>query len=169
MDTMVKRRQLLAGAAAWAALAACKGPQSDATGGGPAPSGEPAALASLEPADLAARLADANAAKPRLVHVGPTYLFGKGHIPGSVWGGEGGEAEGIARLTGLAKDWARDAETVVYCGCCPMWRCPNVRPAVKALRSMGFTRVEALNLSTTLRDDWTNKGYPVERGEPRAG
>jgi len=163
MNTMLKRRQVLAGAAAWAALAACKGSRGDATAGGPS-SDPPTTLATLEPADLAARLADASAAKPRVVHVGPTYLFGKGHIPGSVWGGEGGEAEGITRLTGLAKDWARDAETVVYCGCCPMWRCPNVRPAVKALRAMGFTRVEVLNLSTTLRENWTDKGYPLERG-----
>jgi len=160
----MKRRQVLVGAAAWVALAACKRSQDDASAGGSGATGDQAPALLVEPADLAARLADPKSVKPRVVHVGPTYLFGKGHIPGAVWGGEGGEAEGIAHLTAAAKDWARDAETIVYCGCCPMWRCPNVRPAVKALRGMGFTRVATLDLSTTLKDNWTDRGYAIERG-----
>jgi hypothetical protein len=51
---------------------------------------------------------------------------------------------------------------VLYCGCCPWDRCPNVKPAVDALKQMGFTKVKVLYLETNFATDWTGKDYPVE-------
>lgn len=50
-------------------------------------------------------------------------------------------------------------------GCCPETRCPNVRPANTELRKLGFSRVRVLDLPTTLKDDWSDRGHPVEKGE----
>jgi hypothetical protein len=53
---------------------------------------------------------------------------------------------------------------VIYCGCCPWSACPNIKPALDALRSMGFTKVKAMYIPTNLAKDWTEKGYPIESG-----
>ena len=53
---------------------------------------------------------------------------------------------------------------VLYCGCCPWNRCPNVAPAFKLLRDLGFTSVKVLYMANNLGSDWVDKGYPVERG-----
>jgi thiosulfate/3-mercaptopyruvate sulfurtransferase len=53
---------------------------------------------------------------------------------------------------------------VLYCGCCPWIKCPNIRAAYQQLHSLGFTRVKVLYLATNFGTDWVNKGYPVARG-----
>ena len=66
------------------------------------------------------------------------------------------------------KKWAgtlpRKTNLVVYCGCCPFSRCPNIRPAFTALRDMGFTRLRVLILPKDFAADWVAKGYPVQKG-----
>jgi hypothetical protein len=57
---------------------------------------------------------------------------------------------------------ARDREVLIYCGCCPWERCPNVKPAMALLKEMGFTKVKALHLETGFKVDWIDKGYAVE-------
>jgi len=59
----------------------------------------------------------------------------------------------------------RKSFIVLYCGCCPWVRCPNVGPAFKLLRDLGFTNVKVLYLANNLGTDWVDKGYPVERGQ----
>ena len=54
---------------------------------------------------------------------------------------------------------------VLYCGCCPWNRCPNVGPAYKQLRDLGFTNVKVLYLANNFGDDWVAKGYRVEHGQ----
>jgi hypothetical protein len=51
---------------------------------------------------------------------------------------------------------------VVYCGCCPWDRCPNVKPAVDLLNQMGFAKVKVLYLETGFKVDWLDKGYAAE-------
>jgi thiosulfate/3-mercaptopyruvate sulfurtransferase len=55
-----------------------------------------------------------------------------------------------------------DREIVLYCGCCPWDRCPNVSPALDLLKQMGFTRVKVLYLSDNFKTNWIDKNYPVE-------
>jgi hypothetical protein len=43
-----------------------------------------------------------------------------------------------------------------------MVKCPNIRPAYRALRDMGFQHVRVLNIPTNMHEDWFGKGYPAE-------
>jgi hypothetical protein len=63
----------------------------------------------------------------------------------------------------------KDADIVLYCGCCPMEHCPNIRPAYQALKESGFTRVRVLRIPTNMAADWYGKGYPSEAGSAAEG
>jgi thiosulfate/3-mercaptopyruvate sulfurtransferase len=54
----------------------------------------------------------------------------------------------------------KDARIVIYCGCCPLEHCPNVRPAFILLNDMKFTNAQLLNLEHNVKTDWIDKGYP---------
>jgi hypothetical protein len=64
------------------------------------------------------------------------------------------------RASGLQKERL----IVIYCGCCPWGRCPNIRPAYEQLQSLGFKHVNVLYLANNFGSDWVNKGYPVAKG-----
>lgn len=113
----------------------------------------------LPPAHLAKRLTAGE--KPLVIFVGPQYLYRAKHIAGSLDGGMASKPEGITSLLALVKGKAPGTEIILYCGCCPMNVCPNIRPAVKALKNAGFTKVRLLELPTRLAQDWTEKGYPA--------
>ena len=119
----------------------------------------------LPPAQLAKRLE--NGDKPLLIFVGPGYLFRTNHITGAMDGGMASKAEGIQGLMALVKDRKPGDEIILYCGCCPMNVCPNIRPAVRTLKEAGFTNVKLLHIPDRLADDWTSKGYPVESSNPQ--
>lgn len=112
----------------------------------------------IQPPDLAARLS----AKPAIFQVGPNVLYRSKHIPGSAFAGPGAKPEGIALLKAAVANLPRDREIVLYCGCCPWDKCPNVQPAVDTLRQMGFTRVKALYIADNFKTNWIDPGYPVE-------
>lgn len=121
-------------------------------------SGEPWTDKQLkEPAVLAAALADPKAPKQIIFNIGPVQQI-KGAI--SI-----GPTSAQANLDKLKKQLAKlpkEKEVIIYCGCCPFRRCPNVRPAFELLKQMKFTNAKLLNLSTSLNDDWISKGYPME-------
>jgi thiosulfate/3-mercaptopyruvate sulfurtransferase len=126
----------------------------------------------VEPKDLAAQLQahqDAKAGKPLLIHVGFAVMYRGKHIPESIYAGPARSPEGIAALKKAVANTPKDREIVIYCGCCPYEMCPNVRPALAALREMGFTRVKAIMIPTNFATDWVNHGYPVEEGNAGAG
>jgi rhodanese-related sulfurtransferase len=118
----------------------------------------------IEPRELAARLT-AKGAHPALFHVGFAVLYRSKHIPNSVYTGAASTPEGLTALREAAGKLSRDAEIVVYCGCCPWDHCPNVRPAMELLKQMGFTRVKALYIPTNMAKDWFDPGFPAEAGE----
>jgi hypothetical protein len=98
-----------------------------------------------------------------VIHVGFPVLYRSTHIPGSVFAGPGSTPEGIAALKKAVADQPKTRAIILYCGCCPIDKCPNIRPALAALRDMGFTRVQAIALETNLKADWIDKGYPTEK------
>jgi thiosulfate/3-mercaptopyruvate sulfurtransferase len=131
---------------------------------GDAPADPWTAAQTVQPADLAKELADANAAgKPTVVCVAPHVLYEGGHIPGALFHGPGSSAQGIDDLKKWAQPLPRSANIVVYCGCCPLDHCPNLRPAFVALRDMGFTHVRALIIPTNFYTDWVKPGYAYEK------
>src|SRR5437870_4644026 len=115
--------------------------------------------------DLAKELSDPNSKKPLIIYAGLGFLYRNAHIPGALFHGPGGKPEGLEDLKKWAQNVPRNQAIVIYCGCCPFSRCPNVRPAFKALREMGFTRLKVLFLETDLARDWVQKGFPVQKGK----
>lgn len=97
-----------------------------------------------------------------VIHVGFPVLYRSAHIAGTQYAGPGSKAEGIADLKKAVEGQPRDREIILYCGCCPFDKCPNIRPAFAALHQMGFTRVRAMVIDTNLKTDWIDKGYPTE-------
>ncbi len=118
-----------------------------------------------QPADLDRELADPKSEKPLVVCVGFEFLFRSGHIPGAVFHGPAAKPGGLVDLKKWARSIPRGQPILIYCGCCPWDRCPNVRPAFKVLRQMGFSRLKVLLLKTDLASDWVERGFPVQRGK----
>ena len=54
---------------------------------------------------------------------------------------------------------------MIYCGCCPLEKCPNIRVAFTALKDMGFTHLRVVLLQHDFNTDWITKGYPVAKGQ----
>jgi thiosulfate/3-mercaptopyruvate sulfurtransferase len=117
----------------------------------------------VQSADFAKELA-AGKASPTILFVGFQRLYTAGHIKGAQFHGSGGRPEGLAEIKKWAEPLPRSTNLVIYCGCCPMERCPNIRPAFAALRDMGFTNLRVLILPTSFAVDWAEKGLPYEKG-----
>lgn len=118
----------------------------------------------VQPADLARELAGALSAKPTVACVGFRPLYQGAHIPGATFHGSTSKPEALAELKTWAQPLPRSTNLVLYCGCCPMPKCPNIRPAFAGLRDMGFTHLRVLILPSDFNTDWTEKGYPVAKG-----
>jgi len=116
-------------------------------------------------AQLNSQLPAVKAGKIVLIHVGFLMMYKMGHIPGSQYAGPAAKAEGLAALRKLVANLPRNQQIVIYCGCCPWDDCPNIRPAFRALKDMGFTNLKVLDIPERLGDDWTAKGFPIVKGE----
>jgi rhodanese-related sulfurtransferase len=116
----------------------------------------------MEPSELAAAIQKPN--RPMVISVAFPVLYRSRHILHAVDGGAASKPEGIETLKKLVSSSSKDADIVIYCGCCPMEKCPNVRPAYRLLKEMGFKRVRVLNIPTNMATDWNSKGYPSEPG-----
>jgi thiosulfate/3-mercaptopyruvate sulfurtransferase len=112
----------------------------------------------ITPADLAAAINNPNAKKPIIVCVGPGAL-----IKGSVDMGPSKEKENLEKLKQYLGGLPKDANIVIYCGCCPFEHCPNIRPAFSLLNEMKFTNDHLLKLEHNIKTDWVAKGYPSEK------
>jgi thiosulfate/3-mercaptopyruvate sulfurtransferase len=118
----------------------------------------------VQPAQLAKELGDSRLAdKPTVICVAPHVLYEGGHISGALFHGAGSTQPGIDDLKKWAQSVSRSANIVIYCGCCPLEHCPNLRPAFVALRDMGFTHLRALLIKTNFYTDWVKPGYPTEK------
>ncbi len=113
----------------------------------------------IQPKDLAAQLASS---KPVILQVGPNLLYRSHHIPGALYAGPASKPEGLDAIKAAVKDLPHDRELVIYCGCCPWDRCPNIKPAIALLQELGFQHVKAMYSETNFKTDWIDKGYPVD-------
>ena len=117
----------------------------------------------VQPGDLLKELSDPKTA-PTVLFVGFQRLYTAGHIKGAQYHGTGGSEEGLLQIKSWAQSQPRSSNLVIYCGCCPMERCPNIRPAFAALRDLGFTKLRVLVLPTSFELDWADKGFPYDKG-----
>jgi hypothetical protein len=110
----------------------------------------------IEPSALAAIIANPKAKQAMVYNIGVVE-----NIKGAKNFGAASEQENLDKfkktLTGLPKT----SFVVVYCGCCPFNKCPNIRPAFNMMKSMGFVNGKLLNLPTNLKQNWIDKGYPL--------
>ena len=116
----------------------------------------------IQPAELAAMLKAGNA--PPILQVGFSVLYAQAHIPGAIYAGPGNKEEGIDNLRTQAKNLAKDKPLVIYCGCCPWEKCPNIAAAWKELTAEGFKNLKVLYLADNFGADWADKGYPIVKG-----
>ncbi len=110
-----------------------------------------------DPAALAATLADPKAPQPIIYNIGPVQ-----QIKGAIAIGPASVDENLDKLKQALAKVPKDKEVIIYCGCCPFRRCPNVRPAFGLLKKLKFTKAKVLNIPTSLEEDWISKGYPTE-------
>jgi len=118
----------------------------------------------MPPAVLAKMLTDKYLSVPTVVFVGFRSLYGGGHVPDASYHGTASTEQGLAELKAWTTSLPRSTELVIYCGCCPMDKCPNIRPAYTALSALGFKKVRVLILPTSFAADWAEKGYPIQKG-----
>ncbi len=118
----------------------------------------------IQPADLLKELGASQSA-PTVVFVGFNRLYTSGHIKGAQNHGMAGNEVGLQELKTWASSLHRSTKLVIYCGCCPIERCPNLRPAFTALHDLGFTKLRVLLLPTDFAVDWADKGYPYDKGQ----
>lgn len=118
----------------------------------------------MQPAELNRLLRAGGADKPLVLQVGSRVLFTQAHIAGSEFIGPGSQPEGLKALENRVAPLKRDKLIVLYCGCCPWNRCPNVAPAYRLLQHMGFTQAKVLYMADNFGADWVSKGYAVASG-----
>ena len=106
--------------------------------------------------ELADQINASDKTKPLIINIGPQAV-----IKGSVDVGPGKEKSNIKNLEETLAKVDKSKEVVIYCGCCPFEKCPNIRPAFNQLKEMGFTNAKLLNIPKNIKADWIDKGYPV--------
>jgi hypothetical protein len=108
----------------------------------------------IAPAVLAAVLNNAKANKPVILNIGAVSdIKGAKHI------GAVSSPENMKKLSAAVYTLPKNTAIVIYCGCCPFNKCPNIRPAFTALQKEGFTDVKVLDLPVSLEANWSSKGY----------
>jgi len=115
-----------------------------------------AAAEAIQPAALAEEINNGQAKDVLIINAGPVN-----DIKGAVNIGPAEDKESKHKLEALLKDVPKDKAIVIYCGCCPMEHCPNIRPAYHLLKDEGFTNFKILDIKESLSTDWIDKGYPM--------
>ncbi len=119
--------------------------------------------ARIQPARLAAMIRSGHT--PTILQVGFTTLFQEAHIKGAIHAGPAVSDSGMTLLRNTVARFNRHSLLVIYCGCCPWPKCPNIRPAFEQLRKMGFTNVKVVYIPHNFGVDWINRGFPTVKGD----
>ena len=107
--------------------------------------------------ELASRISLSQTENLLIVSIGPDAV-----IKGSVDMGPAQNKSNLDNLRNYLEGVSRDKEVVIYCGCCPFSRCPNIRPAFSLLIEMGFKDPKLVDIPQNIRVDWLSKKYPVQ-------
>ena len=92
-----------------------------------------------------------------LIHIGFEDV-----IPNSIDAGPGMEEESLDKLRSILSDIPKSETVVLYCGCCPMDVCPNIRPAFELTKKLGYTNLKLLDIPTSIKADWIDYDYPTK-------
>jgi thiosulfate/3-mercaptopyruvate sulfurtransferase len=111
----------------------------------------------MPPSELADVINSTSTHKPIVFSIGVMAV-----IKGSIDIGPAKEKANLEKFSKELEKLPKNADIVIYCGCCPFANCPNIRPAFKLLNELKFTNHKLLNLKTNIKVDWMNMNYPVE-------
>lgn len=117
----------------------------------------------ITPDQLQHALSGSVTAQPLVIQVGSHLMFDQEHIPYASYAGPGSQPQGLDQLARALAPVPKNRAIVIYCGCCPWSHCPNIAPAYRKLRALGYTNVKALYLAHNFGEDWVAKGYPTQR------
>lgn len=110
----------------------------------------------IEPSALAAIIANPKAKQAQIFNIGVVEdIKGAKNIGGI------SEKDNLEKFKNTLNSLPKNTFIIVYCGCCPFEKCPNIRPAIGLIKSMGFSNGKLLNLTTNLKQNWIDKGYPL--------
>ncbi len=112
----------------------------------------------LNPSELAKTINATKAKQPYIYSIGPGAT-----IKSSIDIGTAQDMKNLNKLKQQLSRLPKDANIVIYCGCCPFQHCPNIRPAFTLLNEMKFTNQKLLSLQHNIRVDWIDKGFPVNK------
>lgn len=110
----------------------------------------------MQPADLAASIANPKSKKVHIFNIGVVE-----DIKGAKNIGGASDKANLEKFKQELSKLPKSTQVVVYCGCCPFERCPNIRPAFNLMKGMGFINGTLLNIPTNLKQNWIDKGYPL--------
>jgi len=110
----------------------------------------------MPPDELAKFINEGTNKKMYIYSIGPSGL-----IKTAIEIGDGNDEKNMDKLKNEISSLPKDANIVVYCGCCPFEHCPNIRPVFNLFNEMKFTNHKLLNLPQNLKVDWIDKGYPM--------
>jgi hypothetical protein len=111
----------------------------------------------IDPAILAASL-KTGTEKTTILNIGVVE-----DLPGAIHIGGVSNKQNLEKLREILKGLPKNKPVVIYCGCCPFAKCPNIRPAYNELKNAGFTQIKVLDLPTNLQTNWISKGFPIEK------
>jgi hypothetical protein len=111
----------------------------------------------MAPSVLAELIKNPKVSKPLIFNIGVVE-----NIKGAINMGASSEKENLLRFKRKLSSIPKNSTIVIYCGCCPFERCPNIRPAFNAMQQAGFKSGLLLNLPTNVKVDWINKGFPLD-------
>jgi thiosulfate/3-mercaptopyruvate sulfurtransferase len=89
----------------------------------------------MQPVDLAEMLKAGKGERPQMLQVGSHVMFEQAHIPGSLYAVPGSQAAGLHLLEKAVASMPKGKLIVLYCGCCPWNRCPNVARHTRSCRT----------------------------------
>jgi len=118
----------------------------------------------IQPADFAAALQQSKTPKPLILQVGFRKAYAQAHIPDAEYVGEADEEDGLRSLQNRVAKLPKDSSIVIYCGCCPWRKCPNIAAAYDALHDLGFKNVKVLYFADDFGTNWVDEGYPTTKG-----
>ncbi|WEK69679.1 MAG: rhodanese-like domain-containing protein [Candidatus Chryseobacterium colombiense] len=110
----------------------------------------------MAPDILAAKIVKKQTKNILILSVGPSAV-----VKGSVDMGMANDPQNLEKLQDYVRKLDKNKEIVIYCGCCPYDRCPNIRPAFNALVEMGFKNVKILDLPKNVKTNWIDHDYPT--------
>lgn len=110
----------------------------------------------IEPSDLALMIRSKKLNGCKIFNIGAVDdIKDATHI------GAAGKEANLENFRKALKELPKSTKIIIYCGCCPFTKCPNVGPAFELARQLGFVNTRILDLPVNLKTNWISKGYPL--------